>query len=226
MSKSSANAKAATIKLSDTQRVMLSVAAQSEDRCLTRPASLRGAQIGKLSGALIAAGYAREVMAKAAAPVWRRDGETGAAFALKLTAAGVKAIASDGTPPTSEVPAEIGDAPDLTKPAASPDGATGKRAARGPASSPVPARSEPRPTSKIAAVIGLLSRAGGATLAELISATDWLPHTTRAALTGLRKRGYVLILDRTDRQRGSVYQITSRPDRDAPRSTEIAAEAA
>jgi Protein of unknown function (DUF3489) len=26
-------------------------------------------------------------------------------------------------------------------------------------------------------------------LGELIHITDWLPHTTRAALTGLRKRG-------------------------------------
>jgi site-specific DNA recombinase len=36
----------------------------------------------------------------------------------------------------------------------------------------------------------LLQRDCGATLEELIAATDWLPHTTRAALTGLRKRGY------------------------------------
>jgi hypothetical protein len=34
--------------------------------------------------------------------------------------------------------------------------------------------------------------AEGATLDELIKATDWLPHTTRAALTGLRKRGYAI----------------------------------
>jgi hypothetical protein len=33
-------------------------------------------------------------------------------------------------------------------------------------------------------------RPKGATLDELIKATDWLPHTTRAALTGLRHRGY------------------------------------
>ena len=43
----------------------------------------------------------------------------------------------------------------------------------------------------MARVVGLLQRDRGATLAEIIAATDWLPHTTRAALTGLRKRGYV-----------------------------------
>jgi len=39
-------------------------------------------------------------------------------------------------------------------------------------------------------VIEMLSRSGGASLADLIAATGWLPHTTRAALTGLRKRGF------------------------------------
>jgi hypothetical protein len=29
-------------------------------------------------------------------------------------------------------------------------------------------------------------------------ATGWLPHTTRAALTGLRKRGYVIARERID----------------------------
>ena len=31
---------------------------------------------------------------------------------------------------------------------------------------------------------------------ELVAATGWLPHTTRAALTGLRKRGYAVGIDR------------------------------
>jgi DNA-binding IclR family transcriptional regulator len=44
----------------------------------------------------------------------------------------------------------------------------------------------------MARVIALLQRDQGATLADLIAATDWLPHTSRAALTGLRKRGYVV----------------------------------
>ena len=43
-------------------------------------------------------------------------------------------------------------------------------------------------------------------LAELVAATGWLPHTTRAALTGLRKRGYAVGIDRA-KVRGSVYRI-------------------
>ena len=41
----------------------------------------------------------------------------------------------------------------------------------------------------------------------MIDATGWLPHTTRAALTGLRKRGFALAIDRTDKERRSIYRI-------------------
>jgi hypothetical protein len=41
-------------------------------------------------------------------------------------------------------------------------------------------------------VLALLRRQGGATLDELTTATGWLPHTTRAALTGLRKKGHAI----------------------------------
>ena len=47
-----------------------------------------------------------------------------------------------------------------------------------------------KPVSKISMVADLLRRKGGATLVELIAATGWLPHSTRAALTGLRKKGH------------------------------------
>jgi len=54
----------------------------------------------------------------------------------------------------------------------------------------------PRPT-KATLVLALLEREEGATLDELIAATNWLPHTTRAALTGLRKKGHAI--DRSKR---------------------------
>jgi hypothetical protein len=41
-------------------------------------------------------------------------------------------------------------------------------------------------------IVDLMARPKGAALDELIAATEWLPHTTRAALTGLRHRGYVI----------------------------------
>src|SRR5271165_6842635 len=65
--------------------------------------------------------------------------------------------------------------------------------------------SAPRSGSKLARVIELLQRDHGATIDELIDVTDWLAHTTRAALTGLRKRGYAVVIDRSER--GSFYRI-------------------
>ncbi len=46
-----------------------------------------------------------------------------------------------------------------------------------------------KPQTKANLVQELLARDGGASLAELCEATSWLPHTCRAFLTGLRKRG-------------------------------------
>lgn len=46
-----------------------------------------------------------------------------------------------------------------------------------------------KPT-KIASVLELLGRSQGASLDELVTTTGWLPHTTRAALTGLKKKGH------------------------------------
>jgi hypothetical protein len=48
------------------------------------------------------------------------------------------------------------------------------------------------PSTKSALVLDLLKRGEGATLQELVEATGWLPHTTRAALTGVRKKGHVV----------------------------------
>lgn len=64
----------------------------------------------------------------------------------------------------------------------------------------------PRAGSKQALIVGLLGGELGATLDELVTATGWLPHTTRAALTVLRRKGYQLGKDR--RQDGkAAYRI-------------------
>jgi Protein of unknown function (DUF3489) len=68
-----------------------------------------------------------------------------------------------------------------------------------------------RAGTKVAAVIGLLSRPGGASIDDLITATGWLPHTTRAALTGLRKRGFGIERRVGPDGKGSVYSIRPAP---------------
>ena len=73
----------------------------------------------------------------------------------------------------------------------------------------------PRRGSKLAQVIELLQRDNGATVDELTAATGWLAHTTRAALTGLRKRGYAVEINRSDKERGSFYRIKAEDDGEA-----------
>ena len=46
--------------------------------------------------------------------------------------------------------------------------------------------------SKTAMVVQLLQRSDGASLDELVRATGWLAHTTRAAMTGLKKKGHLI----------------------------------
>ena len=53
----------------------------------------------------------------------------------------------------------------------------------------------------------MLRATEGATIGELARAMGWLPHTTYAVLTGLRKRGYAVAIDRSDDRRGSFYRI-------------------
>jgi len=48
------------------------------------------------------------------------------------------------------------------------------------------------PASKINIAKELLCRSEGASLKDLTDATGWLPHTMRAALTGLRKKGHAI----------------------------------
>ena len=82
-------------KLTDTQLAILSAASQRGDRCLIAPSTLKGGAAQKVAAKLLTAGLVREIKAKAGMEVWRRDQETGQAYSLKLTDAGLKAIAVD-----------------------------------------------------------------------------------------------------------------------------------
>ena len=50
----------------------------------------------------------------------------------------------------------------------------------------------PKPPVKQELVLALLRREDGASLAAISEATGWLPHSARAALSGLRKKGHVI----------------------------------
>jgi hypothetical protein len=76
---------------------------------------------------------------------------------------------------------------------------------KGKAAAAEQAQQATKAAKKIDNVLDLLRREQGATLAELVYATGWLPHTTRAALTGLRKKGHVI--DKAIRDGATCYSI-------------------
>jgi len=67
-----------------------------------------------------------------------------------------------------------------------------------------------KPQTKSDKVIALLGRAKGASLDEICVATNWQPHSSRAFLTGLRKKGLVLTREQRGEE-GAAYRITAGP---------------
>jgi hypothetical protein len=205
--------------LSAKQVEVLSAAAQHADRLLAIPPQFKGAVAQRLATKLISEGLAKEVKAQAGPTNWRRDAATGQAYALKLTAAGLKAVAVEATNQTEAVEAGETLAPTNARATRrmsrshsddvgrAESGGEKRGTNRDFTNTTEASLRAPRVGSKIDRVLGMLAADKGATLAELIGATGWLPHTTRAALTGLRKRGFDVLLSRGDG--ASVYRATA-----------------
>ena len=69
--------------------------------------------------------------------------------------------------------------------------------------------SKPARATKQSQLIDLLGQESGASLAAIVEATGWLPHTARAALTGLRKKGHAIERFRSDDE--TRYRIATVP---------------
>ncbi len=181
-------------KLTDTQLVILSSAAQRHDHGVILPERLKGQAARNTLERLISYGLVEEVRATGELPVWRHDDQ--GRYGLRITSAGLVAI---GIEPEVEGTSEGRSDSDKPAPERKPrKGRAGDR--HGSAA--------PRSGSKQALIIGLLSREEGATLADITAATGWLPHTARAALTGLRHKGYALT---SSKETGGTrtYRITA-----------------
>ena len=201
---------------SNRQQQLLSAAAGREDRLLPIPPHLKGGAAQKVAAKLVAAGLAKEVKAKAGVPIWRRDTETEQGYALKLTALGAKAVAADVENVSDDTslddrPAGRTSCARSNAPQPVENAAEERRAKEDLAGAREPFRRPPRPGSKLDRVLRTLSTDKGATVDELTRATGWLPHTARAALTGLRKRGYDVRLVRGGGETASVYRLTTAP---------------
>ncbi len=161
-------------KLTDTQLVILSTASKAEAPLGTEAfAGLKdkGAALTAVIDRLIKRSLLKETRVKVSEPVWRKD-ETGRAKALVITADGLAALgveegASEAQTPQSE---------------------SGKKA--GADRNDPDDMATPRAGTKQARLVDLLNSDHGASITDLTEALGWLPHTVRAALTGLRKRGY------------------------------------
>jgi hypothetical protein len=176
--------------LSDTQLMLLSASSQREDLLVTLPPHPRTGAARTSLSKLLSRGLLEEVTVGREQPHWRID-DDGQLIGLRITRAGLEAI---GLEPE--------DNPALDESTSCTPGLIPSQEATAPVGSP-PA---PRSGSKQALMVALLRRGEGASLGELAAATGWLPHTTRAALTGLRKKGHVLT--REKRQDGtSTYRI-------------------
>lgn len=167
--------------LGDAELILLSSGGARSDRLVEPPETMKPVTRQRAAGNLIKRGLAVERVAGRDEPAWReQDGER---LALEVSAAGLAAIGIEDSAPSEQT---RGDA---------------DRGRQEPAPDPA----HPRPGSKGALVVSLLTRTEGASIEELIAETGWLPHTTRAALTGLRKRGFAIRRDSDEG--GSRYRI-------------------
>jgi len=180
-------------KLSDKQLMLLSAASQRHDRLLALPEILKGAAARALVSKLLAGGLVEEITVSPADPYWRTSKDD-QMIGLRITQTGLEAI---GIEPDGTADADAGDTPQV---GSEPQVASSEE----PAVAPTPRRQ--REGTKRALVIALLSREQGASINDLTTATGWLPHTTRAALTGLRQSGYAIARTRAEDNR-MIYRL-------------------
>ena len=169
-----------TTKLSDLHYVLLAIAAKRANGSILPPSTSIGVTRAGLTRAintLVKCGLAQEADAADENSVWRVDGKR--KVAAVITDAGQAAVAEAD-----------GKKPEETPPQAAPREGSA---------------AEVKPKTKQALLIEMPKRDEGATLSQLVEATSWLPHTTRAALTGLRKKGHVIIVSKVEGI--SVYRI-------------------
>jgi hypothetical protein len=199
-------------RLTDAQLVILSAAAARDDgMLLPLPASLtlnKGAATLVLES-LIRKGLAAERIASLDDETWRLD-DIGDRLTLVITDQGLTALGiyqreqdeQENTPQTASearTDESRSKSTTLTKSTDRNTGSSPKRRKAAPA---------PKPGSKLAILIDLLERDGGATTPEIMEATGWQPHSVRGAISGsVNKKFGQVVTSLNEDGRGRVYRI-------------------
>jgi hypothetical protein len=179
-----------TTRLTDAQLVLLTAAARREDGLVTlREGASPAAK--RTVGVLLRRGLIEEAPVVAGQSCWQRDEDNRPVGAM-ITQAGLAALGIVAVAAMEEAQQH----PNMKADAPSERVAEDR-----------PQDFKYKPGTKRALITDLLRRSEGASLDELVAATGWLPHTTRAALTGLRQKGFVLA--KSQRIDGkATYRIT------------------
>ncbi|WP_108485570.1 DUF3489 domain-containing protein [Oceaniglobus ichthyenteri] len=185
-------------KLSDTQTIILSRAAQNGDHiALPLPDNLRGGAAAKVVSAMLAKGFLEEVDAdmRKGDLVWRETGDahgvTLAATDAGLAAIGIEPDDANTAPAgTTNAPTEEPAQDALTETEAAPKVRT------------------LREGTKQATLIAMLRAPDGATIEDIMAATGWQSHTVRGAMAGtLKKKLGLEVTSEKVEGRGRVYRL-------------------
>jgi Protein of unknown function (DUF3489) len=184
-------------KLTDLQMVVLSSAAQRDDGALLplpKRVKLEPRVQTRVFNALLKKALVSEQPAPPDAPAWRETGD-GLRFMLVIDPVGLEAIGVEPEEERQEL-----ERSEKAKP--SPKRNKKNKESEKATSPGV------RPGTKLALMIELLGRDGGATIAEIVAATGWQQHSVRGAISGtLKKKHGLTVTSATDDGRGRVYRI-------------------
>lgn len=187
-------------KLTDSQLVILSGAAQRKDGALfplPKSLKLNKGALTTVLNSLLKHGLIGQRPAARDEEHWREEG--GQRLALVITATGLKAVGADPIEPP---------APETTPAKSNGKIAKTKVAATKTSRQPKAECAAAEKGTKQALLIDLLKRKTGATIAEAIKATGWQAHSVRGAISGTLKKklGLTVSSDAVD-GRGRVYRI-------------------